>query len=194
MKKLVLSAMICAAAVGTSIASTNVARFADRGTTEQTYDEQGVTAFKQAMVFHQHNVDMLFSQFEMAKKQLRKSQGSHAELDREKASFIKLYQNDIDQGLRVEGSKKTIAGIEATYVRKHKERDAYETAQLDKLQGQLRAALAKEQQQFGKAKRKYARFVNDETLPLLQKMEQYFAKAIDRASNADADHMTIAAL
>lgn len=194
MKSLVLSAMICAAAAGTSIANTNVTLPANTGKTEHVNDQKSVAAFKQVIAFHQRNVDILFSQFEMAKEHVRKSRGNHAELDRDKAFFIKVYQNDIDQGVRVEASKRAIAEIEAMYTKKHEERDAYEAAQLDQLQAQLRAELKREQKQFKKAKRKYAGFVNDETLPLLQKVEQYFAKAIDRASNADADDMTIAAL
>lgn len=192
MKSLVLSAMICAAAVGTSVASTNVTPPAEKVKKEHVNDQKSVATFKQAIAFHQRNVDVLFNQFEIAKEQVRESRGSHADLDRDKAFFIKVYQNDIDEGIRVEASKQAIAEIETLYKEKHKERDAYEAAQLAKLQDQLRAELKREQKQFKKAKRKYAGFVNEETLPLLQKVEQYFAKAIDQARNADADHMTIA--
>src|SRR5690606_24456672 len=111
----------------------------------------------------------------------------------DKACVINVYQKDIDQGLRVEASKAAIAEIETLYAQKHAARDAYEAAQLAKLQDQLGAELKREQKQFKKAKRKYAGFVNEETVPLLQKVEQYFAKAIDQAKNADVDHMTIAA-
>ncbi len=192
MKSLVLSAMICAAAVGTSVANTGIARPGDKVKKEHVNDQSRITAFKQVIAFHQRNVDVLFHQFEMAKKQIRESYGSHADLDRDKAFFVNVYQQDIEQGLRVEASKKAIAEIEALYVKKHEARDAYEAAKLAKLQGQLRAELKREQKQFKKAKRKYAGVVNGETLPLLQSVEQYFSKAIDQAENADADHMTIA--
>ena len=194
MKSLVLSAMICAAAVGTSVASTHAIRPSEKVEKEHVNDQKkSVTAFKQVIAFHQRNVDVLFRQFEIAKEQVRKSRGNHAELDRDKAFFINVYQNDIDAGVRVEASKRAIAEIKAAYIKKHEERDAYEAAQLAKLQDQLRAELKREQKQFKKAKRKYAGFVNEETLPLLQKVEQHFAKAIERAEQADADHMTMAA-
>src|SRR5690606_50721 len=193
MKSLVLSAMICAAAVGTSVANTSVTPPTEHVKKEHVNDQKSLSAFKQVIAFHQRNVDVLFSQFELAKEQVRESRGNHADLDRDKAFFIKVYQDDIDQGVRVEASKRAIAEIETMYAKKHEELDAYEAAQLAKLQNQLRAELKREQKQFKKAKRKYAGFVNEETLPLLQKVEQYFAKALDRAENADADHMTIAA-
>ncbi|MGV3763674.1 hypothetical protein [Parapedobacter sp.] len=193
MKSLVLSAMICAAAVGTSVARTNVLP-SEKVKKEHVSDQKSVAAFKQVIAFHQRNVDVLFSQFETAKEQIRDSRGSHADLDRDKAFFVKVYQDDIDQGVRVEASKKAIAEIESLYAKKHEERDAYETARLAQLKDQLQAELKREQRQFKKAKRKFAGFVNEETLPLLQEMEQYFAKAISQAENADVDHMTIAAV
>ncbi|MFB2120773.1 hypothetical protein [Parapedobacter sp. 2B3] len=193
MKSIVLSAMICAAAVGTSVANTSVSRPAEKVKKEHINDQMSVAAFKQVIAFHQRNVDVLFHQFEIAKGQVRESRGNHADLERDKAFFVKVYQDDIDQGVRVEASKRAIAEIETMYTKKHEERDAYEAAQLAKLKEQLRVELKREQKQFKKAKRKYAGFVNEETLPLLQKVEQYFAKAIDQAQYADADHMVIAA-
>ena len=192
MKSLVLSALICATAVGTNVASTSVTP-PEKGKKEHVTDQNRVSAFKQVIAFHQRNVDVLFNQFEIAKQRIRESHGSHADLDRDKAFFINAYQGDIDKGIRVEASKRAIAEIEAMYVQKHKDRDAYEAAQLAKLQGQLRAELKREQTQFKKAKRKYAGVVNEEILSLVQKVDQYFAKAIDRAETADADQMTIAA-
>jgi len=175
------------------MANTNATPPAGKEKVEHTSDQKNVTAFKQVIAFHQRNVDVLFQQFEIAKDQVRDSRGSHADLEHDKAFFINVYQKDIDQGIRVEASKKAIAEIETLYVQKHEERDAYEATRLARLQDQLGAELKREQKQFKKAKRKYAGFVNEETLPLLQKVEQYFAKAIDQAKNGDADHMTIAA-
>ena len=193
MKSLVLSAMICAAAVGTSVASTYVADPAGKVTTEHAIEDKSVAAFKKVIAFHERNVEVLFNQFEITREEIRESRGNHADLERDKAFFIKVYQEDIDAGVRVEASKRAIAEIEDLYAKKHKERDAYEEAELAKLRDQLCTELKREQRQFKKAKREYAGFVNEETLPLLQKAEQYFADAINRARNADADHMTIAA-
>lgn len=193
MKSLVLSAIICAATVGTSVAGTYVTLPASNVKKEYAVGHENVAAFKQAITFHQQNVDMLFSQFRIAREALRQSPGSHADIDRDKAFFIKVYQEDIDAGVRVEASKKAIAEVEATYARKHAERDAYEDAQLSKLQEQLSAELKREHKQFKRAQRKYAGFVNEETLPLLQKVEQYFADAMDLAQHGDVDHMAIVA-
>jgi len=192
MKSLVLSAMICAAAVGTSVASTHAER-PEKAKKEHVDDQKGVTAVKQTIAFHQRNVDVLFHQFEMAKKQVRNSLGNHADLARDEAFFIGVYQKDIDAGVRVEASRRAIAEIKATYTRKRQERDAYEAARIAKLQDQLCAEVKREQKQFNKAKRKYASFVNEETLPLLQRADQYFASAIERAERAGAHPMAMAA-
>src|SRR5690606_29077481 len=97
MKSLVLSAMICAAAVGTSVASTHAIRPSEKVKKEHVDDQKNVAAFKQVIAFHQRNVDVLFSQFEIAKEQVHKSRGNHAELDRDKAFFISVYQQDINE-------------------------------------------------------------------------------------------------
>ena len=185
MKSFVLSAMICAAAVGTSMASTN-GTLPEKRKKEQVSDQQRVAAFKQVIQFHQHNVDVLFNQFELAKKRIRQSHGCHADLEREKASFIEIYQNDIDQGVRVEASKKAIEEIQVLYADKHSQRDAYETEQIAKLQARLQAELERERKHFQKTKRKYAGVITDEVLPLLTQATQYFAKAIDRAQKGDS--------
>lgn len=183
MKSLVSSAIICAAAVGISAANPSTTPSPiEKEKKEHVNEQKSVAAFKQVIAFHHRNVDVLFNQFETAKERVRKSRGNHIELDRDKAFFIKVYQSDIGQGVRVEAAKKAIAEIETMYAKKHAERDAYEASQLGKLRAQLRVELEREQKQFKKAKRKYASFVNDETLPLLLKIEQYFSKAIDRAT------------
>jgi len=184
--------MIFAAAVGTSVASTNAPRPVEKVKKEHVSEQKSVAAFKQAIAFHQHNVDVLFNQFQMASEHVRGSRGNHAELERDRAFFIKVYQDDINQGVRVESGKRAIAEIEAQYAKKHEERDAYEAAKIAKLREQLQTALMREQRQFKKAKRKYAGFVNDETRPLLQQAEQYFANAIARASRGEVAQMTMA--
>ena len=193
MKSLVLSAMICAVAVGTSVAGTHVALSSSNVKNEHVIEDQGIADFKKAITFHRQNVTVLFEQFELAKEQVRQSRGSHADLERDRAFFVKVYQDDIDAGIRIAASKKAIAEVEDLYAKKHEERTAFEREQLAKLRDQLCAELKREQKQFKKLKRKYAAFMNAETLPLLEKAEQYFADAIAHARYADADQMSIVA-
>jgi len=190
MKSLVLSAMICAA-VGTSVANTNVPTSSSNK--EWVNDQKSVDAFKEVIAFHQRNVDVLWEQYGLAEARIKESRGNHAELDRDKAFFVGVYRQDIAKGIRVEESKKAIAEIEASYVKKHAQRDAYESKQIALLQTQLRAELKKEKNKFEKAKKKYASFVNEETLPLLQEAEQHFAKAIARANSFANSHTAFAA-
>lgn len=193
MKSLVLSAMICAAALGSSVASTYVPTHSVKADKEIVSDQKTVATFKQVIAFHQRNVDVLWQQYQMAEVRIRESRGNHAELERDEAFFKGVYQQDIDRGIRVKESKKAIAEIEATYEKKHAQRDTRERTEVARLQGQLRAELNNEKKRFEKAKKQHAKLVNEETLPLLKQAEQHFAKAIDRANSFDTADTTIAA-
>ncbi|SKB85028.1 hypothetical protein SAMN05660226_03420 [Parapedobacter luteus] len=192
MKSIVLSAMICAAVASNGIASTNTSYDASNDK-ELVNDQKSVAAFKQAITFHQRNVDVLWEQYGLAEARIKESRGNHAELERDKNFFIGVYQQDIDNGVRVNESKKAIEEINVTYAEKHAQRDAYEKKQIAKLQAQLKAELNNEKKQFEKAKKKYASLINEETLPLLREAEQHFAKAIDRANSFPSSGTAIAA-
>lgn len=194
MKSFVLSVLICAAAVGNSAATTHTASYVEEGSTHKMADDQKSTeAFKQAIAFHQRNVDALWQQYGMSEARIRQSPGNHAMLERDRVFFIGVYEQDIKKGVRIEESKKIIAQIEDSYVKKHAQRDVYEKQQLTRLQSQLKRELLREQKDFAKSKKRYADLVNDEIKPLLQEAERRFAAAIEqvnRFSNADT---TIAA-
>ncbi len=194
MKSLVLSAMICAAAVGNSTASTYTASYVEKeGRHEMVNDQKSTEAFKQTIAFHERNVAALWEQYGLAETRIRESYGNHAELERDRLFFIGVYQRDIEKGIRVEESKKVIAQIEANYVKKHVQRDTYEKEQLTRLQSQLKRELLKEQQGFEKSKKRYAKLVNEETKPLLQEAERRFAAAIERVNRFSETGTAIAA-
>lgn len=194
MKSLVLSAMICAAAVGNSVATSYATTLPPKGNNKELMtDQKSVAAFKQVIAFHQRNVDMLWEQYRLAKARMKESRGNHAELDRDKAFFIGVYQQDIENGIRVEAAKKAIEEIEAIYAEKHAQRDAYESQQLAQLQAHLKSELKREKKRFEKAKKKYAALINEETLPLLREAEQHFTKAIARANSFVNNEAIIAA-
>lgn len=193
MKSLVLSAIICAAAVGNSIATTRPASdVVEKEVSHEMASDQRIETFRQVIAFHQQNVDALWKQYELAETRIRASHGNHAELERDRAFFIGVYQRDIENGIRVEESKKVIAQIEATYAKKHAQRDLYEKEQLARLQSQLKREFLKEQKDLQKSKRKYADLVNEETQPLLKEAEQHLASAIDRVNRFSTKDTTIA--
>lgn len=192
MKSFVLSAVICAAAVGSSVAATHTASNVRKVANHQMANGQSMEAFKQVIAFHQRNVDALWKQYDLAETRIRESRGNHAELERDKAFFIGVYQRDIENGVRVEESKKVIAQIEATYVKKHAQRDVYEKEQLARLRSQLKKALTKERENFGKSKRRYAKLVNGETQPLLQEAERHFAAALEKVNRFSGSDAAIA--
>ncbi|MFC3198480.1 hypothetical protein ACFOET_12720 [Parapedobacter deserti] len=195
MKSLVLSAIICATAVGSNAASSHHAAIEPARETnkELVNDPTSVDAFKQVIAFHQRNVDVLWEQYGLAEARIRKSRGNHAELDRDKAFFIGVYQQDIVNGVRIAESKKAIEEIEASFAEKHAQRDAYEAKQFAKLQAHLRVALNEEKKRFDKAIKKHTKLVNSETLPLIREAEEHFAVAIARANNFTGTDVTIAA-
>lgn len=194
MKSLVLGAMICAAAVGNSFATPYTASYVENGVKHEMVNDQKKTeSFKQTIAFHERNVDALWEQYRLAEIRIRESYGNHAELERDRLFFIGVYQKDIEKGVRVEESEKVIAQIEANYVKKHAQRDSYEKEQLTRLQSQLKTELLKEQKSFEKSKKKYAKQVNEETKPLLQKAERHFAAAIERMNRFSDAATAIAA-
>jgi len=194
MKSLVLSVLICAAAVGNSTATTHTASYVEKGGRhELANDQKSTEAFKQAIAFHQRNVDVLWEQYRLAEARIRESHGNHAELERDRVFFVGVYQQDIKKGVRVEESKKVIAQIEANYAKKHAQRDIYEKEQLTRLQSQLKRELLREQKGFEKSKKRYAKLVNEETKPLLQEAERCFAAAIERVNRFSDVGTTIAA-
>jgi|GEM_PF-460058 len=195
MKSIVLSAMICAAAVGNSTATPyyTASHVEKGGVHEMVNDQKSTEAFKQTIAFHQRNVDALWEQYRLAETRIRESYGNHAELERDRVFFIGVYEQDIEKGVRVEESKKVIAQIEANYVKKHAQRDTYEKEQLTRLQSQLKTELLKEEKGFEKTKKRYAKLVNEETKPLLQEADRHFAAAIERVNRFSDAATAIAA-
>ncbi|MGK6350524.1 hypothetical protein [Parapedobacter sp. DT-150] len=187
MKTFVLSTLIAVATAGNAWANQVATPRLDRiGMIERSETGERVDAFKSQMAFHQRNVAVLWNQYASAAERIRNSRGSHAELDRDRAFFAGVYQQDIDKGIRVDESKRAIADIEARYALAHVERDAYEAERIASLQAQLKTAMKKEAKKFMKAKRKNAELVNAELLPLVQEVEAYITQSIDRAEHLAA--------
>ncbi len=181
MKTLVLGALISAAAIGNSMANNTMVTSDNGNRTETTYGAIETKSFTDQIMFHRANVDILWAQYEQAEARIRQSRGNHAELESEKAYFISVYQQDIDKGIRVAESKKAIEEIEAVYVEKHAQRDAFENESIAHLQAQLKAALRKEEKKFNSTKKKYAKSANDQTERLIDETAQHFTRSIQRA-------------
>jgi len=151
MKTIVLSALISVATLGSSLAGSP---------NDPAKEKSSVTALKEALAFHQYNISVLYSQYDLAEQRIKTSRGNHAELDRERKYFVSLYQQDIDNGIRVEQSKKAIAEINSRYAKLHAERDAYEAKEIAKLQKLLETALKKEEREFNKTKKELAQITS----------------------------------
>ncbi|SEL63443.1 hypothetical protein [Parapedobacter koreensis] len=144
MKTIVLSTLISVAAFGNSFAGT----FND-----PSNDKNNVTTLKETVAFHQHNMVVLYNQYDLAEARIKASRGNHAELERDHQFFVGLYQQDIADGIRVAQSKKAIEALNARYAKLHAERDTYEALEIAKLQQHLKVALKKEEKAFAKAQK-----------------------------------------
>lgn len=179
MKSLFLSVLICAA--GSSIAATpQVTVLKKQHRSETTTDQKSAEAFKKQIAFHQQNIDLLWHQYELEVTHVKESPGNHMELDREEAEVARSYQQDIDNGIRVESGKKAIAEIADKYAKKHAQRDAVENKEITRLRGLLKTALQKEMKALAASKRKYANVENEQTLSFFQEVEQYLVQSIKR--------------
>ncbi|SEL49255.1 hypothetical protein [Parapedobacter koreensis] len=188
MKTFVLSTLIAVAATGNTLAGTiGIPHVKRIEMTELTENATRIDAFKSQLAFHQRNVNVLWNQYELAVDRIHNSRGNHAELDRDKAFFIGVYQQDIQNGIRVEGSQQAIAEIEARYEQAHLDRDIQEAKQLVRLQTQLKVELTKEMKAFEKAKRKNTALADAETLRLLQEVEHYLVQSVKRADDLIAN-------
>jgi len=190
MKSLVLSAIICAA---TGMTAVNAHATVVDSRPEKVHEQKSVETFKQTIAYHQRNIDVLFEQYELAEARIRNSKGNHAELDRDKAFFISVYEQDIKEGVRVEQSKQAIEEINANYAKKHAEREAWEKEQIAQLQTHLHAELKKEKKRFDKTKKAYADFINTETMPLLEAAERRFSWASEQIGQLKVATVTHAA-
>lgn len=142
MKTFVLSTLISVAAVGSSFADTP---------NEPVNNKASISALKETAAFHRNNIDVLYNQYDLAETRLKASRGNHAELERDRRYFIGLFQQDIDNGIRVEQSKEAIAEIEDRYAKLHAERDAYEAREIARLKKLLDTAVKKEEKEVAKA-------------------------------------------
>ena len=148
MKTFVLSTLISVAALGNSFAAT---------ITNPSTDKNSMSTLKEAENFYLYNIDVVYNQYRLAEAKIKASRGNHAELERDRQFFVSLYQQDIDNGVRVEQSKAAIAEIEDRYAKLHAERDAYEASEIAKLQRHLDKAVEKEEKVFAKSKRKLSK-------------------------------------
>ncbi len=145
MKTFVLSTLISVAALGNGFAATpNV---------NPSADKNKVSALKEAVAFHEHNMIMLYNQYDLAVERIQNSRGNHAELERDRVFFIGVFQQDIEKGIRVVEGKKAIAELETRYAKLHEEREAYEAKAIANLQWHLAVARKKEDRAFAKAQK-----------------------------------------
>ncbi len=148
MKMFVLSTLISVAALGNSVAATVI---------DPVNERKSAPTLKEAVAFHERNVSMLHNQYDLAVARIKASLGNHAELERDRTFFIGVFQQDIDNGIRVEQSKQAITDIEARYAKLRAKRDGYEAKEIAKVQRFLEAALKKEELEFAKAQRALAK-------------------------------------
>lgn len=195
MKTLAIITLFATANLGTTLfASTNEKPTANYTVTSGvTEHAKRLEAFKSQVAFHQYNVEVLWNQYDLAMQSIRNSAGNHADLEREQAFFVGLYQKDVDNNIRVEESKVAITEINAKYAKAHKARSAEEALRIAALQKQLKVALNREAKALKKTKQANAALIAE--LPLFMEVEYYITESIRRADMLLADNNdTVAAV
>lgn len=181
MKTLTLTVLFAVANVGTTLANNAADQPTEKHViaVETPGQAKRVEAFKAQLGFHRRNVEALWNQYELAERRIRCSIGNHADLERDRAFFIGVYQWDIDNNIRVAESRKAIAEINAKYEKAHKKRSADEALRIAVLQNRLKAEFIREARALKKTKHAYAALAD--TVPMLVEVEQYIAQSINRA-------------
>lgn len=136
--------------------------------------------FKAQISKHQWNVDVVWEQYERAVSDIKSKRGSVADLLSQMNNLIKYYQDDINEGVRVEASKEAIAEIRDSYRPKIKRQSKVEAKQIARMQALLEIELEKEEHDFNELKRTYAEQINEQTRPLIRSAERQFAQSSAR--------------
>src|SRR5690554_5620253 len=144
MKTLVLTALMGIALSNVSANTSNPKLAKDPAATTTALDKK-TEALKAQIALHQWNVDAVWNQYDRAIADIKNKQGSVSDLLAQMNSLIGYYKDDIDQGIRIDDSKKAIAEIRATYGKKIEKQGKMEAKEIAKLQALLEAELDKEE-------------------------------------------------
>lgn len=130
--------------------------------------------------FHQHNVDVVWQQYDAAVTAIKNKEGGTRSLESQMKSLIAYYQNDIDQGVRVDDSKKAIAEIRGMYGKKIAKQAKAEANEIARLQRLLGNEIEREENEFNALVKASAEQVNGYSKPVIKAAEQAFSQATVR--------------
>lgn len=191
MKTLVLSGLIAIATTGNT--------FANRLVEPTTYKkelaiaEKNIDEFKLQIAFYQKTIDVLWNQYNLSVARIHNSKGSLKELEDDRTYFLTIHQQNIQKGTAVEESKKSIIKIERKFKKDVSRREAYEAKEITRLQSLVKKELMLAKSKFEKMKKNNKELINNNTLPMLQMVDEYLSQSIERIDRFAGDNSLIIA-
>lgn len=147
--------------------------------------DQQTQVFMDGIALHQLNIDRAWEQYGRVVESIASKPGSVSALQSQMQTLIQYYQDDIDQGLRLEDSRKAIAEIEKMYSKKIAKQAKAENRQLARLQTLLSRELDREEREFHALKKAHAEQINEHTAPLIRSIERQLSNSSLRMEALD---------
>lgn len=178
MKTLVLTAWI-----GVSVATTNAnAKPALVEPVRITADapvaiDRQTQAFIEKIALHQWYVNTVWQQYHQSVAAIKNKVGSVRDLHTQMNALIKYYQDDIDQGVRLQDSREAIDEIYSLYGKKINKQAKVEAKQIAHLQALLGVELEREENEFDELVKANLDQINADSEPAIRNASRQFANA-----------------
>lgn len=178
MKTLVLTALM-----GVSVATTNAnVKPADAEPARITAEapaaiDQHTQAFIERIALHQWYVNTVWQQYDQAVATIKNKVGSVKDLQTQMNTLIKYYQDDIDQGVRLQDSRKAIDEVYALYTKKINKQAKVEAKQITRLQALLGIELEREENDFEALVKANSDQINAHSEPVIRDASRQFANS-----------------
>jgi|GEM_PF-3815428 len=189
MKTFVLSGLIATATIGNNFAHEvhGFYKHDDKDKKEWVEVQKRETNIKEQVAFYQWRINLLWNQYERVIEQVRNSKGNQKELEENRTYFLNVYQQNLQQGVAVEESKKSIARLERQFRKDLVKRRKYELTEIARLRASLKRELLAEERKFEIMKKKNADLTSGKIRRELQHIEDYFAQSKRRIEQAEKD-------
>lgn len=171
MKTLVLTALM-----GLTLANTNANTNSDgvdaaAQTVSVAIDRQTQHLIDQVAMIEWH-VDAAWQQYDRAVAAIDAKPGSVKDLQSQMHALIKFYQDDIDQGIRLQDSRKAIDEIYAMYTKKINKQAKVESKKIARLQNLLGLEIGRGEQELEALVAAYSSSINAHSEPVIRSVQR----------------------
>jgi len=179
MKTLVLSTLIALATAGISNAyQFNQLDYPVTSKATSTETDKKKEAFQAELDFHQWKMEVLWNQYDLSVAAIHNKRGGRADLERDKAFFMGIYQENINKSIYMERNKSDMDKVERSYDKQLAKNEEVDKQKITRLQALLKKELLLEEKRFEKVKLLNRAIINGEISLKLESLEQYFAQSM----------------